>query len=175
LATTWRSLELARVTGDTAWEAAMQARLTTLYQAAAVAPPAAPGAVAAAAGAVLPTRLARWVSSLWVPEWVVVTAEAIPPQTQVFALEDGEITLTCAWYAASQNTPATLHVSWRANLATPSDLWVRFTQPDTATPLAELRLGTALEGLESFTPAVLGFDPSRERWALAILLRDLAS
>lgn len=135
-----------------------------------------PGATArTAVGVPAPTgRLAKWVSALWIPPWVgqPATAAEIPEQTQVFYLEDGAIRIACDWRAAAQDTPATMRIAWRVNLSTPSDLWVRFTQPDTATPLAEVRLGTALEGEEIFTQAALGFDPARDSWALAVILRE---
>lgn len=138
----------------------------------------APAAVRARVDAGDGDRLTRWLSSAWVPPEVGLRWTAggeTPPQTHVFDLKgkEGEITIVCSWQAAYHDMPATLQVAWRASLSKPSDIWLRFTQPDTATLLAEVRLGSRLEDQRYFTQATLGFDPSQERWAMAIVLRDL--
>lgn len=178
----WRSLELAQLTGDTTLATDLQARLTRLQQAwAAAEQPEAPGP---ASREKAPARahahrgqdlVVRWLSPLWQPLWAgaVISATGSTPPTQVFRLDDGEIRLTCRWSVAAQGTTATLHVSWRADLRTPSDLWVRFLQPETTTLLAEVRLGTTLVGEKILTSQQLGFDPSRDRWALVVLLREV--
>jgi hypothetical protein len=121
-------------------------------------------------------RLARWLSPPWVPQGTgeLATAQDTPTQTQVFTLpeEEGEITITCDWRAASRTIPATLRVAWRANLP-PSEIWLRFTDPATAIVLAEVRLGSALADEVVFTETELGFNPCSTPWALAILLKDL--
>ena len=119
-------------------------------------------------------RLVRWLSPPWQPTWAgeVVTAADISAQEQVFALDDGEIRVTCGWRAAYRNLPATLRVTWHAHLSIPGDFWIRFTHPhDPTRPPVELRLGQTLAGEEEFTAQTLGFDPTRDPWALAILLK----
>jgi hypothetical protein len=119
-------------------------------------------------------RLVRWLSPPWQPPWAgeVVTAADVSAQEHVFSLDDGEIQVTCGWRAAYGNLPATLRVAWQAHLSIPGDFWVRFTHPDDPTrPPVELRLGNTLAGEEEFTAETLGFDPTRDPWALAILLK----
>jgi hypothetical protein len=54
----------------------------------------------------------------------------------------------------------------------PGDFWVRFTHPtDPTRPPVEVRLGNTVAGEEEFNAETLGFDPTREPWALAILLK----
>jgi hypothetical protein len=119
-------------------------------------------------------RLVRWLSPPWHPPWAgeLVTAADVSAQEHVFALDDGEIQVTCGWRAAYGHLPATLRVAWQAHLSIPGDFWVRFTHPDDPTrPPVELRLGNTLTGEEEFTAETLGFDPTRDPWALAILLK----
>jgi hypothetical protein len=119
-------------------------------------------------------RLVRWISPPWQPTWAgeVVTAADVSTQEHVFYLDDGEIQVTCGWRAAYRNLPATLRVTWQAQVSTPGDFWVRFTHPnDPARPPIEVRLGNTVAGEEEFTAETLGFDPTREPWAVAILLR----
>lgn len=119
-------------------------------------------------------RLVRWLSPPWRPAWAgeMVTAADVSAQEHVFSLDDGEIQVTCRWQAAYRNLPATLRVAWHAHLSIPGDFWVRFTHPDDPTrPPVELRLGQTLAGEEEFTAETLGFDPTRDPWALAILLK----
>jgi hypothetical protein len=69
--------------------------------------------------------------------------------------------------------PGMLRVIWQAHVALPVEFWVRFTRPtDPAAVLGEVRLGSFLEGDQVFTAEMLGFDPAREPWACAILLRE---
>jgi hypothetical protein len=119
-------------------------------------------------------RLVHWLSPPWQPTWAgeVVTAADVSAQEHVFSLDDGEIQVTCGWRAAYGNLPATLRVAWQAHLSIPGDFWVRFTHPnDPERPAVELRLGNTLAGEEEFTAETLGFDPTREPWALALLLK----
>jgi hypothetical protein len=128
----------------------------------------------AAESPTLRDRLVRWLSPPWHPTWAgeVVTAAEVSAQEHVFSLDDGEIQVTCGWRAAYGNLPATLRVAWQAHLSIPGDFWVRFTHPDDPTrPPIELRLGNTLAGEEEFTAETLGFDPTRDPWALAILLK----
>jgi len=79
----------------------------------------------------------------------------------------------CLWRSRHNETPADVRISWSANLPTPSELWVRFMRPDAATLLREVRLGMDLVGRETFTTDDLGFDPSTEKWALSIVLKEV--
>src|SRR4030095_1459076 len=60
----------------------------------------------------LPFRdcLVRWLSPPWQPVWAgeLVTAADVAAQEHVFALDDGEIQVTCGWQAAYGHLPATL-------------------------------------------------------------------
>lgn len=182
VATACRSLELAQLTGDTALETDMRQRLRGLYQSMS-ASSAQGGEQAASLGNLLHwtsellESLSRWMSELWSPAWAgaVVTAADIPEESQTFYLEHGEITVTCDWRAADQGTPASIHLSWQADLGSVCDLWVQFRHPATEAVLAEVRLGTELSGAGNFTQAMLGFDPSQERWGLAVMLKETAS
>jgi hypothetical protein len=119
-------------------------------------------------------RLVRWLSPPWQPMWAgeLVTAADVAAQEHVFALDDGEIQVTCGWRAAYGHLPATLRVTWHAHLTLPGEFWVRFTHPTDPTCLpVELRLGNTVAGEEEFTAETLGFDPTREPWALAILVK----
>lgn len=75
--------------------------------------------------------------------------------------------------ATYQDQPAFLRIAWQAPITLPGDFWVRFTRlEDQTAVLAEVRLGSALEGEEVFSAPVLSFDPTREPWALALLLTE---
>lgn len=128
----------------------------------------------AAASPTLRDRLVRWLSPPWQPAWAgaMVTAADVATQEHVFALDDGDIQVTCGWRAAYGHLPATLRVTWQAHLTLPGDFWVRFTHPtDPTRPPVEVRLGNTVAGEEEFTAETLGFDPTREPWALAILVK----
>ena len=119
-------------------------------------------------------RLVRWLSPPWQPTWAgeLITAADVAAQEHVFALDDGEIQVTCGWRAAYKNLPATLRVTWQAHMTLAGVFWVRFTHPtDPTRPPVEIRLGNTVAGEEEFTAETLGFDPTRDPWALAILLK----
>lgn len=119
--------------------------------------------------------LVRWVSYLWHPLLAgePVTAADTRTQAQIFRLDGGEIRVTCAWRAAYQDQPAVLRVAWQAHTGLPGEFWVRFTQQEDPTAvLAEMRLGSFSKGEKVFTSDLLGFDPTRQPWALALLLKD---
>lgn len=131
--------------------------------------------VLATAGQSLRDYHVRWLSPLWHPPLAgeLVTAADTSAQEQVFSLDDGEIRVTCEWRAAYQDQPAMLRITWQAHITLPGDFWVRFTRLDDPTAvLAEVRLGSALEGEEVFTAHALGFDPTQEPWALTLLLKE---
>lgn len=118
-----------------------------------------------------------WVKDLWKPPLVgqVVTAADIPRQEHVFQTREGSIKLWCTWQSEYRKTPAHISVSWKARLSVRKALWVIFAHPETQVPLAEFLLGTDLEGKKVFTRQDLGFDPSREPWAVAVVLREAKS
>jgi hypothetical protein len=119
-------------------------------------------------------RLVRWLSPPWQPTWAgeLVTAADVAPQEHVFALDDGDIQVTCGWRAAYGSLPAALRVTWQARLTLAGDFWLCFTHPtDPTRPPVEIRLGNTVAGEEEFTAATLGFDPTRHPWALAILVK----
>lgn len=123
-------------------------------------------------------RVIRWLSPLWPPPLAgeLVTAANTTAQEQVFYLDDGRIKVTCEWRTAYQDQPALLRIAWQAHLTLPGDLWVRFTRLNDPTDLlAEIRLGLEPEGEAVFPTPVLGFDPTREPWALTLLLKEPAA
>jgi hypothetical protein len=102
-----------------------------------------------------------------------VTAAETPAQEHVFYLDEGSIRVTCAWWAARQTQPTSLRIAWHADLTLGGEFWARFTRADDATVvLAEVPLGQALAGEEVFSAQELGFDPTCEPWAVALLLRE---
>ena len=117
--------------------------------------------------------LTQWISTLWQPQWVgqFVGAGDIPRQTHSFELEQGRIDVSCAWTPQQGATPAYLDLSWNADIRLEGTLFCRFIQPETQEVLAEFPLGDSKEGGHYFTSSDLGFDPSLEKWALAILVK----
>ncbi len=125
--------------------------------------------------ATLGERLGQWLSPVWCPLWAgePVTAADVPVQEHVFALGEGEIRVTCTWQPAYRQRPATLRLAWHATVRRPGALWARFVRPDeTATLLREVPLGQAVEGEEVWPASTLGFDPTREPWALLLVLKE---
>jgi hypothetical protein len=130
-----------------------------------------------AARPTLRDRLVRSLSELWQPTGAgalrLVTALDTEPQENVFQLDEGDIRVTCHWWIPQQDQPGMLHVTWQAHVALPVEFWIRFTRPaDPSSVLGEVRLGSFSEGDQGFTAEMLGFDPAREPWACAILLRE---
>lgn len=122
----------------------------------------------------IPAQVVRGVSDLWQPTWtgVLVSANDIPEQKRRFTLKDGEIELTCLWRSQYGTNPAHIELSWVANLSAERELWALFFDPETKDVLAEISLGTYLQGGKSITSEALGFDPSNEPWAISILLKE---
>lgn len=103
---------------------------------------------------------------------VPVGAADIPPQENVFQLDEGFIKVTCQWWAAAQGQPATVWLEWKTDTLLPGDLWVRFTQRDnTSVILAERPLGNAFRGECSWFASELGFDPMHVPWAMILLVK----
>ena len=123
----------------------------------------------------LPERLVQWLAAFWEPLWAgqPVTAAEIPPQTQTFTAEQGHIRLTCSWKAEYRAEPAYIHVVWQMQMCRASELWLRFMEPETQALRYETCLGAAQAGEERIARADLGFDPSCDRWAIALGLREI--
>ena len=115
-----------------------------------------------------------WVTSLWRPQWAgtPVSAADIPAQSHTFSGKDGEIEITCAWRDHYGTTPAYIQISWLANLTVDRELWALFFDPETKEFLSEIPLGKYLEGGKSIPSHILGFNPSTQQWAIAILLKE---
>lgn len=118
--------------------------------------------------------LAEIASEYWEPEYagLQATAADIPQQEHTFSLTEGDIQLTCNWGGPQGSDPAFIWLKWRANIEEERELYARFVDPETQTMRYEARLGTYLEGEETFSSRELGFDPSRERWAVSIVLKE---
>jgi hypothetical protein len=81
--------------------------------------------------------------------------------------------VTCKWWGAAQGQPAAFRIAWHADFTLAGDFWVRFTWPNDATVvLAEVPLGSALAGEKVLSTQELGFDPTREPWAVVLLIRE---
>ncbi len=124
-----------------------------------------------------PSEAVRWVSELWQPRWagVAVSAADIPKQNQTFTLKDGQIDISCLWRPQEGNYSAYIEVSWIANLSAERELLALFFDPETRQMLAEIPLGTYLQGGKSISTETLGFDPSNTPWGMSILLKERKS
>lgn len=114
-----------------------------------------------------------WTSSFWEPLYAgqVVTASYLQEQSRQFEMDFGEyINLSCYWQAGDRETDSSVKISWRANLISPSNLWVRFANPETKAIYTELLLGQELEGEIFLHHSDLRFDPASEKWALSIVV-----
>jgi hypothetical protein len=113
----------------------------------------------------------------WEPQWTEqqATAADIPEQAHVFRREDGDIEISCFWRSQYRKKPAYISISWRANVTTRNEIRARFINSETREHLAEVDLGTHLMGEEIFTSDDLGFDPSSERWAMALVLKEVGA
>ena len=113
----------------------------------------------------------------WEPQWTGqrATAADIPEQAHVFRREDGDIEVSCFWRSQYRKKPAYISISWKANVTTRNEIRARFINSETWEHLAEVDLGTHLMGEEVFTSDDLGFDPSSERWAMALVLKEVGA
>ncbi len=84
-------------------------------------------------------------------------------------MDDGDVTISCHWRGRHKNNPAYIHVSWKADITAPGELYVRFSDPDDQKIFSELPLGTTLAGEEIFSKKDLGFDPSARKWAISVM------
>jgi len=114
------------------------------------------------------------VSQLWEPQLVgqLITASDVSKQKHRFLIDQGQITVTCNWQGANESEPAYLLLSWKANFSIVCEIWAKFENPDTNEIFSEICLGTSMVGETYFTSKDLGFDPSKVRWAMAIILAE---
>jgi hypothetical protein len=114
-------------------------------------------------------------TEFWEPQWIEqqATAADFPEQKHVFRQEDGDITVSCVWRSKYRSKPAYISIAWKANITTRKELCAHFVNPETRQQLTEVSLGTCLVGEEVFTSDELGFDPSCERWAVALLVKEV--
>ncbi len=118
-------------------------------------------------------HLITWVSPLWKPRWAgeVPTAADNPEQQHCYRTDDGYIEVSCFWRSAEERRGGYIGISWRAQIAKPSEFWIRFIEPELEQTYSELFLGTGLVGEEFFLEEELGFDPWRQKWAISIVLK----
>ena len=123
------------------------------------------------------TLVEELATEFWEPDWQQhrATAADIPPQEHLFAREDGDITISCLWRSQHRRHPSYISISWKADVTTYNEIHARFVNPETRQQLAEVRLGSAVIGEEVFTSEDLGFDPSSERWALALVVKEVTA
>ena len=118
--------------------------------------------------------IVTWTSPLWQPLYAgeAVTAADIPEQTIRFDMDYGEyINLSCHWQDEKDTQPC-IDLSWQANLLQPSCLWARFVDPDSSTILKEILLGSELEGRVRIIGSDLNFNPTTDKWAIAIIVKE---
>ena len=88
---------------------------------------------------------------------------------KTFDTEIGRITITCAWGDAVDGEPAFLWLSWETELTEERDFLIQLINPDTQgirfTISPEI---IKHESQRTFKQDELGFDPVREKWAIAI-------
>ena len=123
---------------------------------------------------ILPKPIAA--TEYWQPEYagLQATAADIPQQAHTFVMEEGDIHLECNWGGPQGSDPAYIWLKWEANLSTEREFWAQFINPVAQTIRYEVCLGTYLLGEETFTSQELGFDPSTEQWAVAIVLKEVS-
>lgn len=118
--------------------------------------------------------MVAWASPLWQPMYAgeVVTAADAEEQSTRFEMDYGEyINLSCHWQEEKEGQPY-IDLAWQANLLQPSTLWARFIDPEDSTVLSEILLGTELEGKKRILSSELSFNPSTEKWAIAIVVAE---
>ncbi len=118
--------------------------------------------------------MVAWASPLWQPLYAgeAVTAADIEPQSIRFEMDYGEyINLSCYWQEEKEGQPY-VDLSWQANLLQPSKLWARFIDPDSSNILTEILLGSDLEGKIRISSNELSFNPTADKWAIAIVVEE---
>ncbi len=118
--------------------------------------------------------MVAWASPLWQPFYAgeAVTAADIEQQSTRFEMDYGEyINLSCYWQEEKAAQPY-IDLSWQANLLQPSRLWARFIDPDSSRILTEIFLGSDLEGKIRIVSNELSFNPTSDKWAIAIVVEE---
>jgi hypothetical protein len=115
--------------------------------------------------------------SYWEPYGIGLesTAAETPKQTQLFSTSEGTVELTCDWGSPQGSDPAYIWVAWEAAISQDRILELRIVDPETGKLRYKTCLGSASAGEEIFSSHELSFDPSRERWAVAIAVTALLS
>ena len=115
------------------------------------------------------------ITEPWIPELagVPVTASDIPTQKNKFRMDFGEVDLSCFWKPEYDETPAYLSIKWKSSISVRCELIIRFINPKTYWIYSEISLGTQLTGEELFIKKDLGFDPSSEKWSMALIFNDI--
>ena len=119
-------------------------------------------------------NLVTWASPMWQPLYAgeAVTAADVEEQAKTFEMDYGEyINLSCHWHDEKEGQPC-IDLSWQANLLEPSRLWARFINPDTSSILSEILLGSELAGRKSIKMDELDFNPTTDKWAIAIIVEE---
>lgn len=118
--------------------------------------------------------MVAWVTPLWQPLYAgeAVTAAEIEEQSTRFEMDYGEyINLSCHWQD-EKGSQACIDLSWQANLLQPSKIWARFIDPERSIILTEIFLGTELEGRIRILSNELSFNPTTDKWAIAIIVEE---
>ena len=122
----------------------------------------------------IPEKLISWISPVWMPLYAgeTVTASDVEEQSTNFEMDYGEyINLSCHWHE-EKNEQACIELSWQANLLQPSRLWARFINPENSAIMTEILLGKQLEGSLCIPEEKLNFNPTSDKWAIAIIVED---
>ena len=116
-----------------------------------------------------------WISPLWQPMYAgqPLTAADMEEQSICFEMDYGEyIQLKCHWQDEKDCQPG-IDLAWQANLLQPSNIWVRFVDPDSQQVLAEILLGTELEGRLHVQGKELAFHPLRDKWGVVAVAEEI--
>ncbi|MCP4179717.1 MAG: hypothetical protein GY756_18310 [bacterium] len=112
------------------------------------------------------------VSQVLVPQWSgqPITVADIPKVGHLFKTKYGEISIECTWEQARYDDSAYIWLFWKADIFEEREIIIRFINPETQMKIYEVSLGKILMGEEVFTSNDLGFDPSNDRWAIAVII-----
>ncbi len=104
-----------------------------------------------------------------------VSAADISEQTHTFRMkeEESSLKLSCLWRPEYGGKPAHIRIKWDARLMSRKEIWLRFIDPETETFRCEKLLGHQRKGNKEFPQNELDFDPSCERWAVGIVLKEV--
>ncbi len=118
-----------------------------------------------------------WASDLWEPQWFDTHAAAadVPKQTHVFSTHNGDIRLSVYWQGQNADQAAFLSLTWNVEESGHGgvrnrEFRFRLVNPATRSIRCEISTGTSLSGEKNMTGTELGFDPSYERWAVAVIV-----